>query len=435
MSKFVKLSKWFANRFNTKRVFIKSNNRTIYITIKPYQQISGCMIIIILGLWTIMSTSYIAIDITYSKTANTQAFNKEQKYQERLNALASERDAQEKIATIAQQQFQTAIKEISKNQTSFLTSETYNKELNLAIKELQKIVTKAEYQNNIDQQSLRFTDKKNISTNVGTIKDTINFLSVALEKNGVQRELIAEENKELKIAIADLKHKALISTERAERIFSRLEEAVSVSISPLEKMFEDVGISTDKLLQDVRRGYSGTGGPLMPLLISKGHSSDTRVNSRANEILSDLDTLNLYRLAAFQTPFSHPLNVNYRFTSSFGVRTDPKNGRKQMHNGIDLAAYSGSKIHATADGTVTKAWVSGAYGKLIEIRHGMGYKTRYAHLKKIRVKSGQRVARGDVIGDMGNTGRSTGTHLHYEIRKNGTAINPMKYIKAARNVF
>ena len=434
MSKFVKLSEWFANRFNTKRVFIKSNNRTTYMTIKPYQQISGCILIIILGLWTIISTSYIAIDTTYSKNANTQAFNKEQKYQERLNALASERDAKEKIATIAQQQFQTAIKEISKNQTSFLTSETYNKELNLAIKELQKIITKAEYQNNIDQKSLRFTDK-NINTNVVTIQDTINFLSVALEKNGMQRELIAEENNELKIAIADLKHKALISTERAERIFSRLEEAVSVSISPLEKMFEDVGISTDKLLQDVRRGYSGTGGPLMPLLISKGHSSDTRVNSRANEILSNLDTLNLYRLAAFQTPFSHPLNVNYRFTSSFGVRTDPKNGRKQMHHGIDLAAYSGSKIHATADGTVTKAWVSGAYGKLIEIRHAMGYETRYAHLKKIRVKSGQRVARGDVIGNMGNTGRSTGTHLHYEIRKNGKAINPMKYIKAAKNVF
>ena len=99
---------------------------------------------------------------------------------------------------------------------------------------------------------------------------------MALEKNGKQRELIAEENNELKKTIAELKHKALISTERAERIFSRLEEAVSVSVSPLEKMFEDIGISTDKLLQDVRRGYSGTGGPLMPLLISKGHSSDNR---------------------------------------------------------------------------------------------------------------------------------------------------------------
>ena len=432
MSKSVKLSKWFSNRFNTKRIFIKSNDKTIYLIIKPYQQISGCIGIIILGLWAIVSTSYIAIETSYSENTNTQAHNKEKKYQERLNLLAFERDAHEKIATIAQQKFQTAIKEISKNQISFLTSKIYNKEVNLAIKELQEIITKAEYQNTIDKNYLKL---HNENTNTNTIQDTVNFLSIALEKNGIQRELIAEENKELKLTIADLKHKALISTERAERIFSRLEEAVSVSISPLEKMFEDVGISTDKLLQDVRRGYSGTGGPLVPLRIFKGHSSDARVNSRANEILNNLDTLNSYRLAAFQTPFSHPLNVNYRFTSAFGVRTDPKSGLKQMHNGIDLAAYSGSKIHATADGTVTKAWTSGAYGKLIEIYHGMGYTTRYAHLKKIRVEPRQRVARGDIIGDMGNTGRSTGTHVHYEIRKNGKAINPMKFIKAARNVF
>ena len=434
MSKFVKLGEWFANRFNTKRIFIKSNSKTIYLTIKPYQQIAGFVFILILGIWTIISTSYIAVDTTYSKDKLIDSLNGEQKYKDRLNALALERDAHEKIAIIAQQRFHTAIKEISKNQTSFLNSKTHNKELNFAIKELQKIVNNAEFRNNLDQKSLKLNDKKIYSNSVG-IADTINFLSVALEKNGKQRELVAEENNDLKKTIAELKHKALISTERAERIFSRLEEAVSVSISPLEKMFEDIGISTDKLLQDVRRGYSGTGGPLMPLLISKGHSSDNRVNSRANEILSNLDTLNLYRLAAFQTPLSHPLNVNHRFTSSFGIRKDPKTGRKQMHHGIDLAAYSGSKIHSTADGTVTKAWQSGAYGKLIEVRHAMGYTTRYAHLKRIRVKKGQRVARGDVIGDMGNTGRSTGTHLHYEIRRYGIAINPMKYIKAARNVF
>ena len=239
----------------------------------------------------------------------------------------------------------------------------------------------------------------------------------------------------LKKEILELKHKALVSTERSERIFSRLEEALSVSVAPLERMFEDVGISTEKLLKDVRRGHSGKGGPILPLLITKGKSSDNRVNNRANNILKDLDTLNLYRIAAFQLPFSHPLKVRHRFTSGYGNRKDPFTGKKQMHAGIDLAAYSGSKIHTTADGTVTKAWPSGAYGKLIEIRHAMGYRTRYAHLKKIRVKAGQRVSRGDIIGDMGNTGRSTGTHLHYEIRKNGKTINPMKYIKAARNVF
>jgi murein DD-endopeptidase MepM/ murein hydrolase activator NlpD len=84
---------------------------------------------------------------------------------------------------------------------------------------------------------------------------------------------------------------------------------------------------------------------------------------------------------------------------------------------------------------VTKSgWASG-YGRLIKIKHDFGIETRYAHLSKIRVKVGQKVSRGERIGDMGNTGRSTGTHLHYEIRVNGNAVNPMKYLKAGKNVF
>ena len=100
-----------------------------------------------------------------------------------------------------------------------------------------------------------------------------------------------------------------------------------------------------------------------------------------------------------------------------------------------LRARHGTPILATADGVVIHAdWLSG-YGRLIKIKHEFGIETRYAHLAKIRVKVGQRVSRGDHIGDMGNSGRSTGTHLHYEIRMNGRALNPMKFIKAGRNVF
>ncbi|MCL4105266.1 UNVERIFIED_CONTAM: hypothetical protein GTU68_055397 [Idotea baltica] len=106
-----------------------------------------------------------------------------------------------------------------------------------------------------------------------------------------------------------------------------------------------------------------------------------------------------------------------------------------MHNGTDFAAPHGTDIFSTADGVITHAgWQSG-YGKLIKIRHEFGIETRYAHLSNIRVKVGQRVSRGQIIGDMGNTGRSTGTHLHYEIRVNGKPMNPMTYIKAANNVF
>jgi murein DD-endopeptidase MepM/ murein hydrolase activator NlpD len=124
-----------------------------------------------------------------------------------------------------------------------------------------------------------------------------------------------------------------------------------------------------------------------------------------------------------------------RYTSGFGYRRDPKTGGRRMHNGADFAGAHGTDIFATADGVVTHAgWQSG-FGKLVTIQHAFGIETRYAHNTNIRVKVGQRVSRGDHIADMGSTGRSTGTHLHYEIRVSGRPVNPMIYIKAARNVF
>ena len=419
---------WLKQSFDQKRIFIKSNDKTIHFYLKPYQQITFVLAIVISGLWIIFSTSFLVLDNNFSDHNSTESLLVNDSFQQRLNLLADEKNLKEIEASQLQRQFYAAIAEISKGKLISLKTRKKNEELEQALKSLQEIINKP-------KNGIITTKVSELNVDSQTSIQTIRFLSQALEEKSEIEADIIQENIKLKKEILELKHKALVSTERSERIFSRLEEALSVSVAPLERMFEDVGISTEKLLKDVRRGYSGKGGPILPLLITKGKSSDNRVNNRANKILKDLDTLNLYRIAAFQLPFSHPLKVRHRFTSGYGNRKDPFTGKKQMHAGIDLAAYSGSKIHTTADGTVTKAWPSGAYGKLIEIRHAMGYSTRYAHLKKIRVKAGQRVSRGDIIGDMGNTGRSTGTHLHYEIRKNGKTINPMKYIKAARNVF
>jgi murein DD-endopeptidase MepM/ murein hydrolase activator NlpD len=106
-----------------------------------------------------------------------------------------------------------------------------------------------------------------------------------------------------------------------------------------------------------------------------------------------------------------------------------------MHEGTDMAGAYGLPIMATADGVVITAGWNAGYGRLVKIKHEFGIETRYAHMSAIRVKVGDRVSRGDRIGDMGNSGRSTGTHLHYEIRIGGRAVNPMTFIKAANHVF
>jgi murein DD-endopeptidase MepM/ murein hydrolase activator NlpD len=119
------------------------------------------------------------------------------------------------------------------------------------------------------------------------------------------------------------------------------------------------------------------------------------------------------------------------FTSGFGVRNDPFRGRAAMHAGIDLAGPLGTPILATADGVVGRSeWVSG-YGNLVELEHGRGIQTRYGHLSRSMVAAGQKVKRGDVIALMGSTGRSTGSHLHYEVRIDGKAVNPVPFMQSS----
>jgi murein DD-endopeptidase MepM/ murein hydrolase activator NlpD len=202
-----------------------------------------------------------------------------------------------------------------------------------------------------------------------------------------------------------------------------------VSVEPLDAMFRAAGMDPERLLATVREGYSGTGGPLMPLQFSTRGEEPDADTLRANQILSAMDRINIYRIAAEQVPLSVPVLSSFRFTSGFGQRW----GR--LHAGTDFAAAIGTPVYATADGVVTHAGWSSGYGRLIKIRHANGIETRYGHLNAIRVSVGERVSRGERIGDMGNSGRSTGPHLHYEVRVNGEPVNPMTFIRAGRNVF
>jgi murein DD-endopeptidase MepM/ murein hydrolase activator NlpD len=132
-------------------------------------------------------------------------------------------------------------------------------------------------------------------------------------------------------------------------------------------------------------------------------------------------------------PSINPVEV-MRKTSHFGYRTDPFQGRRKNHKGLDIAGPIGTPIYATADGIVGRAqWVSG-YGKYIELEHGNAIQTRYGHLSAMNVYSGQRVRKGDVIGFMGSTGRSTGSHLHYEVRIAGEPVNPSSFLAPETNV-
>lgn len=147
--------------------------------------------------------------------------------------------------------------------------------------------------------------------------------------------------------------------------------------------------------------------------------------------LSDLEAKLLQQSVLKDTlPNSSPVAAAYN-SSSFGWRLDPFNGHKAFHEGLDFTAAAGTPIYAAAGGIVTVAEQTPDYGKIVKIDHGSGLETRYAHASLLLVKAGERVEKGQIVAQVGSTGRSTGPHLHYEIRLNGNPLDPRKYLKAS----
>lgn len=421
--------------FPERRLFLRSETDTRFIRLRPATQIMVFLGSSGIVAWAIIATAILLMDSIGAGNFREQARRDQQTYEQRLNDLSDERDARTEEALAAQDRFNSALAQISEMQSELLASEARGRELETGIEVIQSTLRRTMKERDLarlESESLRSNASgQNTLMAAGsqTGNDMVDALAAALEETATQRdELIrnaeaaieAEEAMRLELALME---------EKNDRIFRQLEDAMTVSVAPLEKMFKSAGLDTDALINEVKRGYNGQGGPMMPLSFStKGGEIDPEAQ-RANRLLDRLDALNTYRIAAETAPFSIPVKSAYRFTSGFGMRW----GR--MHKGSDFAAKHGTPIYATADGVVVHAdWLSG-YGRLVKIKHDFGIETRYAHLSKFRVKKGQRVSRGDHIGDMGNSGRSTGTHLHYEIRLNGRAVNPMNFIKAGRDVF
>lgn len=137
---------------------------------------------------------------------------------------------------------------------------------------------------------------------------------------------------------------------------------------------------------------------------------------------------------AESTPLAPPVAVDYRETSGYGGRVDPFTGRGAFHGGLDMAAFERAPVVATSPGTVVFAGNRSGYGNTVEVDHGHGFKTRYAHLRDIQVQRGDHVAIGQRVGSMGSTGRSTATHLHYEVWFRGRHVDPINFLRAGRHV-
>lgn len=178
-------------------------------------------------------------------------------------------------------------------------------------------------------------------------------------------------------------------------------------------------------LEPKRLVAGGMGGPFEPVTTASNEDPNFKALFMSWKKLESLEQ------GTIAIPSIEPVHGT-NFTSGYGVRSDPFKGRAAMHAGIDLAGPIGTPIYATADGTVDRAeWNNGGYGNLVEIDHGHGIQTRYGHLTRYIVAAGQQVKRGQLIAYMGSTGRSTGSHLHYEVRLDGRPVNPIPFLQSS----
>lgn len=239
------------------------------------------------------------------------------------------------------------------------------------------------------------------------------------------------------------------TSDRADRIFSK----VTLSLKDVEReqmlRLKQLTDGAEKTSDAIRTIVGRTGLELPESDVAEivtPASADTAIGGPFVEPASEdafgrslvaLDTalleLERTRAKARELPFSNPSPAS-DITSDFGNRLDPFFGRLALHAGIDFRAKIGTRIRSTAPGTVTTAGPTGGYGNMVEIDHGNGVATRYAHLSTVLVRVGDKVTADEVVAKSGNTGRSTGPHLHYEVRLNGEAVNPMRFLDAGRKL-
>jgi len=424
-------------KFPERRVFLRSDRDTRFIRLRPTTQLFAVLGISAFVAWSIIATAILLMDSIGSGNFREQAKRDQRTYEARLNALAQERDLRATEALAAQERFNSALEQVSIMQSELLSSEIHRQELQTGVEVTQSTLRRTMVERDT---ALKEASDLSLAINTGDARGstsgetalttaTLDFLNDALSDTAQERNEVIANSKAALQQADEMAERIALMEDQNEQIFRQLEDAMTISVEPLDKMFSAAGLNTETLLNTVRRGYSGQGGPLMPMSFSTRGDEPSADALRANSILNQMDRLNLYRIAAQKAPFAMPVKSAFRYTSGFGMRW----GR--MHKGTDFAAPVGTPVYATADGVVIYAkWLSG-YGRLIKIQHEFGIETRFAHLSKIRVEKGQRVSRGERIGDMGSSGHSTGPHLHYEIRVGGKAINPMTYIKAANNVF
>lgn len=416
--------------FPERQVHLRTEGRIAFFRFSRLSQMFVTTLLVLALSWTVYTTIGHMLHNKILATKDNHIASARLAYQSLLGEVA---EYQNKFTSITQS--------LEKNHSLMLSLVEQNAALqqNLKSVETQLTTTEQERRNvvvareKLKQQLAEIEDNmRQLASRNFSLKDNLDTVEIDLQTALADRNQALFNGSRMQRTIDEFENR-LVDMQLSERdAVQRMTNGTLAYVDGMEKVIGLTGLKVDRLLAANGNPSRGQGGPFIAA------KPDDKPASQLKADLTNLD-LHLQYSESLQEvmrrlPLTSPL-THFRVTSGFGKRRDPINKKWAAHYGLDLGGAFKSSVYITAPGVVTYVGWKGKYGRMIEVDHGAGIKTRYGHLHKILVKKGQKLKFRDKIGLLGNSGRSTGAHLHYEIIFNKKTLNPMKFIKAGRYVF
>ena len=407
-----------------KRVFphreltFRTDGRIRFFRISSAVQISLVVLLMAAGGWAAFASASYVLNIEIIKTKDGEILNARMAYRSLLSEVS---DYQKKFAVLTG--------ELEKNHGLMLNLVERNSDLKQSLKTTANrlVSSKVQIREIAVKSEIGTLNKRNFKLKGNLTSIATNLEDVLLERNTARKEgaRLAKQVVKLQGKLVDLRNSEV-------EILARLAERARENNGEMTAILAKTGLRMSALMGKSKLGASGQGGPF--IATSPAREPALVIAAALTELDARLtrweDLKHLMRIM----PLASPLDY-FSISSRYGKRRDPISRKWAMHYGLDFGSFFRAPVYATAPGVVTYAGRKGKYGKLVEITHGKGLKTRYGHLHKILVKRGQKVDYRKKIGLLGNTGRSTGAHLHYEVHHKGRPRNPWKFIRAGKDVY
>lgn len=399
----------FGKRKEPHTIIIAHGNDIKHFTVKPWMVFTGGTLCAAIAVGYLVATSYLVLrDDLIGATVARQA-RLQHAYEDRISALRTQVDRITSRQLLDQQLMESKVVELIERQEQ-LTSR--DGQLGSVLKKAKASLGSVPVPNDKpSDESASVLD----STKTGSIAASL-FSSM-----GVKTESTADRADRLFVAI----NRSLrdIDTGQVEQV-RYLAETAKKNAGKIESALAVAGY------RPKNKPETAEGGPFIAADSAGAVSS---FSSEVEGLDAALNQLNQVKGAVRRFPLANP-SPGSDITSTFGTRRDPLLGTAAFHSGMDFRGSMGAPIKATASGKVIFAGRNGGYGNMVEIEHGSGFTTRYAHMSQIYVSDGDDIEPGMIVGAVGSTGRSTGPHLHYEVRKNGNAVDPVTFIRAGRKI-